>query len=136
MQLSKWIALGVAVGAFSNVSLLYAAAGEQRNVQQVPQKETYPGRVTGETPSADPGGVRGTAPPSPGAGERKDSVTVTPPAHRTPRASPGTGTAVEPRGAFGQADKPRSDFIEQEEASELQGLDFMQADADREGRLS
>jgi len=136
MQLSKWIALGIVVGAFSNVSLLHAAEGEKRNVQQVPQKETYPGRVTGETPSSDPGGVRGTAPPKPGAGERQDSVTVTPPAHRTPGASPGTVTATEPRGAFGEADKNRSGFIEEDEASEVQGLDFMQADADRDGRLS
>ena len=136
MQVSKWIALSIVVGACSNVSLLLAAEGEQRNVQQVPQKETYQGRVTGETPSSDPGGVRGTAPPKPGPGERQDSVTVTPPGHRTPGASPGTVTAAEPRGAFGEADKNRSGFIEEDEARDVQGLDFMQADADRAGRLS
>lgn len=136
MKPSTWISFAVALWVLSNVAVAQDAKEEKKNVPQVPQEETYPGRVTGETPSADPGGVRGTAPPSPGPGEPKDSVTVTPPAHRTPGAPPGTVTAVEPRGSFGAADKNRSGFIEQEEATEVQGLDFITADADRDGRLS
>lgn len=139
MDLYKSFVVAVALSAVSSIGLAAEGASgkqERENVQQVPQKETYPGRVTGETPSADPGGVRGTAPPHPGAGEPPESVTVTPPGHRTPGAPPGTVTAVEPRGAFGELDKDRSGFLEKQEAEGIAGLDFGEADADRDNRLS
>ena len=138
MHLGKSVVFAVALAGVSGVALAQEAKPdkERKNVQQVPQQETYPGRVTGQTPSADPGGVRGTAPPHPGPGDPPDSVTVTPPGHRTPGAPPGTVTAVEPRGTFGEADKNRSGFIEQDEGGGVAGLDFPSADADRDGRLS
>lgn len=122
--------------ALSNVTVAQQEQSEEKNVQQVPLQETYPGRVTGQTPSPDPGGVRGTAPPAPGPGQRQDSVTVVPPGNRTPGAPPGTVTAVDPQSAFGQADRNSSGFIEQEEATGLRDLEFGTADADQDGRLS
>ncbi|MFL6622845.1 MAG: hypothetical protein ACJ8J7_12050 [Sulfurifustaceae bacterium] len=132
MKPHKLIVFAVACWAMSSV----AATDEKKNVPQVPQQETYEGKVTGQTPSSDPGGVRSTAPPGPGAGERQDSVTVVPPGNRTPGAPPGSVAATEPRGSFGEADKNRSGFIEQDEASGIQGLDFTTADADKDGKLS
>ena len=144
MKPYRLMMLAVIFSALSNVAVAQQEKSEekktqvpeQENVPQVPQQETYPGRVTGQTPSPDPGGVRGTAPPSPGAGERQDSVTVVPPGNRTPGAPPGTVTAVEPRGAFGEADKNRSGFIEEDEAASVEGLNLSTADADQDGRLS